>query len=273
MQKFIAILSLAAVAVWPSGSLRAQMTAPGQVSMGHVHLNVQDIELNKKFWAAMGGTPMSLGGIIDGVQFGTVRILLRKADAPMPAIGSVINHIGFSVPNVQEAMAKWKAAGLKTEAGRNPQQGFVYSPGDLLRIEILEDASQTVPVAFHHVHFFVADAGPGGPGGLPEMQAWYAKMFGAKPGKRLNFDTANVPGAELTFTKSDMPVVPSKGRGADHIGFMIKDLEAYCKKLEAGGMKLDTPYTKRPDLGLALAFITDPWGTSIELNENLPPAN
>jgi len=29
------------------------------------------------------------------------------------------------------------------------------------------------------------------------------------------------------------------------------------------------PYTQRPELGLALAFITDPWGTSIELNEGL----
>ncbi|MND04832.1 hypothetical protein D3C83_252790 [compost metagenome] len=58
----------------------------------------------------------------------------------------------------------------------------------------------------------------------------------------------------------------------DHIGFQIKGLEAYCKQLEAGGMKLDTPYAKRPELGISLAFIADPWGTAIELNENLAPA-
>jgi hypothetical protein len=32
---------------------------------------------------------------------------------------------------------------------------------------------------------------------------------------------------------------------------------------------LDMPFTNRPDLGISLAFITDPWGTYIELNEGL----
>jgi hypothetical protein len=32
---------------------------------------------------------------------------------------------------------------------------------------------------------------------------------------------------------------------------------------------LDMPYTKRPDLGLSIAFLTDPWGTRIELTEGL----
>ena len=49
----------------------------------------------------------------------------------------------------------------------------------------------------------------------------------------------------------------------------MKNLEAFCKKLEAMGIKLDAPYRNVPALGLALAFITDPWGTSIELNEGL----
>jgi hypothetical protein len=35
------------------------------------------------------------------------------------------------------------------------------------------------------------------------------------------------------------------------------------------GIKLDTPYRNVPAVGLALAFVTDPWGTSIELNEGL----
>ena len=35
------------------------------------------------------------------------------------------------------------------------------------------------------------------------------------------------------------------------------------------GIKLDVPYRKVPALNIALAFITDPWGTYIELNEDL----
>ena len=74
---------------------------------------------------------------------------------------------------------------------------------------------------------------------------------GEKPGKRGNFEAADIPGANLTFAAAEKPVVPTKGRALDHIGFEIKGLEAFCKQLEARGVKLDTPYTKRPDLGIA----------------------
>jgi catechol 2,3-dioxygenase-like lactoylglutathione lyase family enzyme len=56
----------------------------------------------------------------------------------------------------------------------------------------------------------------------------------------------------------------------DHIGFDVKNLEEFCKKLEAAGIKLDRPLETRPD-GSKLTFIHDPWGTSIELNERPNP--
>jgi hypothetical protein len=34
---------------------------------------------------------------------------------------------------------------------------------------------------------------------------------------------------------------------------------------------VDRPYTKNPQTGAALAFIYDPWGTYIELNERPNP--
>jgi catechol 2,3-dioxygenase-like lactoylglutathione lyase family enzyme len=54
----------------------------------------------------------------------------------------------------------------------------------------------------------------------------------------------------------------------DHIGFEIRNLEAFCQRLETLGVKLDRPYTKG-STGVATAFLTDPWGTSIELTEGL----
>ena len=76
----------------------------------------------------------------------------------------------------------------------------------------------------------------------------------------------------LTFAKADTPTVGTKGRSLDHIGFEVKGLEAFCKKLEADGIKLDRPYTRLPNSETAIAFLTDPWGTYIELTENLAPA-
>jgi hypothetical protein len=47
----------------------------------------------------------------------------------------------------------------------------------------------------------------------------------------------------------------------------VRNLEEFCRKLEAKGIKLTKPYSKTN--GMASAFITDPWGVSIELTEGL----
>jgi catechol 2,3-dioxygenase-like lactoylglutathione lyase family enzyme len=93
------------------------------------------------------------------------------------------------------------------------------------------------------------------------------KLFGAKPGVRNNLPVANIPGAQLRWTKTDTAQTPTKGRALDHIGFDVTDLKAFIAKLEEAGVKLDRPYTKNEQTGVGLAFITDPWGTYIELNE------
>jgi extradiol dioxygenase family protein len=54
----------------------------------------------------------------------------------------------------------------------------------------------------------------------------------------------------------------------DHIGFEVTNLEEFCRELEAKGVEFDVPYTVRPS-GIAVAFLTDPWGTYIELTEGL----
>ena len=53
----------------------------------------------------------------------------------------------------------------------------------------------------------------------------------------------------------------------DHIGFEIEGLEAFCKKLEAQGVKFDIPYKTVDAIKSSIAFLTDPWGTYIELTE------
>ena len=63
--------------------------------------------------------------------------------------------------------------------------------------------------------------------------------------------------------------MPTKGRAVDHIGFEVKNLEAFVKGLEAQGVKFDVPYRPVPQLGIAVAFFTDPWGAYVELTEGL----
>jgi predicted enzyme related to lactoylglutathione lyase len=70
---------------------------------------------------------------------------------------------------------------------------------------------------------------------------------------------------QLRFAKADTPQAPTRGRVLDHIGFDVKDLPAMISKIEAAGTKLDEPYRKVEGAGVALTYITDPWGTRVEL--------
>ena len=64
----------------------------------------------------------------------------------------------------------------------------------------------------------------------------------------------------------------TRGRVLDHIGVDVKDLQAFIKKIEAEGIKLDEPYRKNEATGTAITYITDPWGTRVELVQR-PPAS
>ena len=179
--------------------------------------------------------------------------------------GSVVNHVGFIVNNLQQQVARWKAAGVPVSPGTNGRldQAFVNTP-DGLRIEILENKNQAMPIQSEHVHFFLPEAA------IAQSQAWYGRIFGAKAGVRNNAPVADIPGVQLRFTKADTAQAPTKGRVLDHIGFDVKNLKAFIKTLEANNIKLDRPYSVN-DQGVGIAFITDPWGTNIEINERPRP--
>ena len=59
------------------------------------------------------------------------------------------------------------------------------------------------------------------------------------------------------------------------VSYSSKDQE-FAERLHADlqskGVKLDRPFTKVPTADLAIAFLTDPWGTYIELTEGLSKA-
>ena len=127
-------------------------------------------------------------------------------------------------------------------------------------MEFTEDAALATPIAFHHVHLSTPNQ--------EAQRAWYVKTFGAVEGMRGAFPAAMFPGGEADFLKAPAPQAPTKGRSLDHIGFEVKNLEAFCKKLEAAGVTFDLTYREMPALGgLKIAYVLDPEGTRIELTE------
>ncbi|HKF67357.1 MAG TPA: VOC family protein [Vicinamibacterales bacterium] len=280
------LLVLVGLLATPATS-RAQILVAkdGPVVYGHHHLNTTDMAAQKKFFVdTLGGTVVKFGSgdrAQEIIKFPNVLIFFRPMQAPTGGtIGTTVNHIGFSVPNLKPVVAKIKASGFKmittdsvaatvkvTDdiAAASPTTNIAFALGpENTKVEFVEVKDQKLPIQLHHIHFFGEKN--------TEMQAWYAKTFGAKllpPNPGSAFVQDQLPGVFLNFTPSPTPTVGTTGRALDHIGFEIKNLEAFTKQLEAQGIKLDRPYTKVPALGIAIAFIKDPWGTNIEMTEGL----
>jgi catechol 2,3-dioxygenase-like lactoylglutathione lyase family enzyme len=258
---------LAAVAVL--GQARAQLAPPNDagVAMGHVHLNVRDIEVQKKFWMEhFGAVPLTKPGLT-GVKVPGMLILFRQQAPTGGSENTSMDHFGFKVPNTAEALKHLRAAGIQVESEFKGTEGFpnAYIIGpDEVKIELQEDTSLTVPAVAYHLHFMNA------PGDQIKLRDWYAKNFGAAVKKRGQHEAADIPGMNLTFgVTRNPPTIGTKGRSLDHIGFEVKNLEAFTKNLEANGVKLDVPYRKIPSAVIAIAFLTDPFGTYVELTEGL----
>jgi len=258
------------------------------VRIGHYHLNVTSIAAHKKFWAdTLGGKAIKVGGI-DVIEFPDAFIFLREQKPTGPSRGTAFDHIGFAVPNVPAMAMKLAAAGYQETNGREPKPGevaaaasgtsavygrFAYFLGpDGAKIELVTSADKDAPpIVAHHIHFINKQ--------YVEMQQWYMKAFNATlgPNKTDFYVGAQLPGVgySLNFFRweGDQGIthVPTAGRVVDHVGFEVKNLEAFTNELEAKGIPLVRPYKKRdPTMGgIATAMIVDPWGVSIELTEGL----
>ena len=266
-----AAVSLALVSSTPA---LAQLAPPNDigVALGHIHVAVKDVEAQKQFWTTMLGGTLVTNGPLTLIQFPGVFVMLRQAEAAEPPAGSVIDHFGLVYKDLAAARARWKAAGVKFDVGEtNPNQGYVYAPDSAIRVEVFGDLSLPGPVGMDHVHMYPPEAD------IPAIQAWYAKVFGGLPGKRQRVarpgltDCVYFHRFNLSFTAATEKLAPTKGRAIDHLGFDVRNLEEFEKKLAAHGLKFDAPPRQVPNIGTKVAFLTDPWGTYIEVTEALAP--
>ena len=234
----------------------AQLAAPNEsgISLGHLHLLSKDPEAQKKIWVEAFGAQLTKTGSLELLRLPGIFIIINNAEPSGGSVGSTVDHIAFSVKDT--AAMKAKLADMSV-----PVNGPFATFPDNLRVELLEEKNQTLPLVMHHVHLTAP--------GMEVVKQWYVKTFGAVAGTRRDLPAAVFNGSELDFLPAQMPAVPTKGRTLDHIGFEVKNLEAFCKKLEAGGVKFDAPYREMPNFGLKIAFILDPIGTRIELTEGL----
>ena len=241
----------------------AQLPPPNStgVTMGHLHLTVRDPDAHIRIWRDVIGAKPVKYGTLDVLELPGVVLAFRKGEPKGGTDESAVNHLGFLTRDLDKTKAALVAAGCKiVREMPDTRQIFSMWPDDV-KIEFTEDKSLGVPYKHHHIHFQSQQ--------VEEQRAWYVKNFGAIPGVRGRFQKADLPGVELSWNPADTPMAPTRGRAVDHIGFEIKNLEAFIAKLVEAGVKFDRPFTKVPQIGLNIAFFTDPWGVYVELTEGL----
>ena len=281
MRRILTVLALGALGLAPR--LQAQLdNTQAPIVIGHYHLNVTSLDAHKKFWVdTLGGTPTKIGSV-EAIRFPGVLLLLNVQKPTGPTKGTTFDHIGFAVPNVPATTTKVVANGYELTVGREPPPGQTASPPtagnygqfsylvgpDGVKVELVTNKEPNAPpIVHHHVHFTNKM--------YVEMQQFFMKAFNAtlRPGQTDFFIGADLQGVGYSLNffhwEPAADLVGTKGRAVDHVGFDVKNLEAFCKELEAKGIKLAEKYHRDKSLNIASATIVDPYGTVLELTEGL----
>ena len=262
-------LVLAAMIVAALVPADAQLLPPNDIgmTMGHVLLNVSDVDAHRNFWTRQFDAKPVTVGTLQGVTIPGVVIVFRRQDRTGPSEGTTINHLGLKVRKLADYTARFDAAGFKYDPPRigreTTPQTYVTGP-DTFRMELVEDPRLPAPVVSHHLHYWLAQPG--------DVKKWYVEKLLLQPTMRGPYDSGDVPGMNLTLAplgSQKVPGVPTKGRLLDSIGFDVADLQTYARRLQARGTTLDISYGRDPEFGLMSVALTDPWGVTIRMTEGL----
>ena len=83
------------------------------MTMGHVLLNVDDIQAHRNFWVTQfDAVPVKVGRL-DGIKIPGLIVLFRAQHRTGPGEGEAINHMGLKLNKLSEFTARFEKAGCK----------------------------------------------------------------------------------------------------------------------------------------------------------------
>lgn len=227
--------------------------------LDHIHLNVPDQAKAVEWYQKnFGGQPFAEAP--DRVMFGDTRLIFLKNDKGQPSTGSALDHIGFSVADIDAKMKEFDAAGVKIINPVRDVQGlfklaFVEDPWGT-RIEVVQDAEK---LGLHHMHLRSPDPAA--------TLAWYKDHFAGDTGKlKDRLDGLKLSGVWILVQRGD--ATPSEGHAIDHIGFRTSNLDRKTAELKAQGVKFTTeprPLKLAGGAVVNFAYLEGPAGAKIEL--------
>jgi catechol 2,3-dioxygenase-like lactoylglutathione lyase family enzyme len=225
----------------------------------HLHLAAPD-QAKAVAWyhEHFGGETMTEGP--DRLMFGETRVIFQRAESPQPSVGSVLDHVGFSVPDIEATLRALQTAGVKIVDPVRDVTGlfklaFVEDPWGT-RIEIVQDPQK---LGLHHVHLRAPDPAT--------TLGWYVATFGGRIEQFKNrLDGVNYGGVWLLATRGD--AAPSRGHAIDHIGFRPVNVDNAVATLKARKVTIESEprqLTLPSGTAMRIAFIEGPDAVRIEL--------
>ena len=225
----------------------------------HVHLAAPDpgaaVAWYQKYF---GGQTMAEAA--DRLLLGDVRIIFSKRENALPSQGSAVDHIGFSVANLDAAMKAFESDGVKIVTPARDVPGlfplaFIEDPWGT-RIEVVQDSAR---LGVHHLHL----RGP-----IRQRCSRGIRRSSAGVWDKLKdrIDGIDMSGVWILVQRGE--AVPSQGHSIDHIGFRPINVDAAVAELKTRNVKITTeprPLTFANGVTARIAFAEAPDGVRIEL--------
>src|SRR6476661_2568155 len=209
---FTVCLALVATAAFAEGPV------VNSLAFHNVHLRVPDPPKAAEWYVKYAGA--TAGRAPQLVFFGKTLIEFVKDASAQPSVGSVIDHIGLSYPDLDAKMKEFAAGGAKVLSQVRDVPGLfkVGFVEDLwgTKIEVVEDAEQ---LGFHHVHLRVPDPAA--------TLAWYQNMLGGQRGQlKGKIDGLNYGGVWLLAASSGSEkTAPSAGRAIWNVAWLVPNVD------------------------------------------------
>lgn len=233
----------------------------------HIHLNVPDAAAASTWYEKnFGGTRITEAP--NRIMFGSTRLMFLPGKTAQPSAGSAIDHLGFSVADLDATMKELEAAGVKITTPARDVPGlfklaFVEDPWGT-RIEVVQDPE--LP-GLHHIHM----RGPN----PEEVITWLLDKFGGKRQQlkgridAVRYDAEGFSSMWILVQKGEAE--PSIGRAIDHIGWRsTKPLADTMTRLTAKGVVATSqprPLSLPNGPSINFAYVAGPAGARIELVE------
>ena len=233
----------------------------------HVHLNVPDAAAASAWYEKhFGGTRITEAP--NRIMYGSTRLMFLISKTAAPSAGGAIDHLGFSVADLDAKMKEFEAAGVKITSPARDVAGlfklaFIEDPWGT-RLEVVQDPEL---LGLHHIHMRAPNP--------DEAFTWLLEKFGGKrqPLKgridAVRYDAEGFSSMWILITKGEAE--PSMGRAIDHIGWRsTKPLTETMTELTGKGAVATSqprPLTLPNGPSINFAYVAGPAGARTELVE------